>query len=209
MPSKKWEKLRDKLSQASTEKDVALRGVKIAAVISDALKEIGLDPILVGVSAVAFYTEGRYTTADIDMVAPSGKDVTEVMANLGFSRLGKDYTNKKLGIYVEFPGEALGPTERANVIEIDRVLLRIISQEDLIIDRLCAYKFWGSVVDGVNALIVLEIGGYDLARLENRAREEDVLDALDYIGHTLETITRKKLPKTEATELLKKFCKKN
>lgn len=204
-PSEKWKSLQDELKLASREKDTALRGARIAAVVSSALREIGIDPVLVGGSAVAFYTGGRYTTHDIDMISPSGKDIEEVMGRLGFSKFGKDYSNKRLKIYVEFPGDALGPTERTNVIKIGASRLRIISLEDLIVDRLCAYKYWRSTVDGVNALIMLELGIADRARVEDRAREEDVLDALDYIENALQNVIRKKLNSTEASDLLAQF----
>lgn len=208
-PSEKWKKLQDKIKRASKEKDRALRGVKVAAVISEALKEIGIDPILVGGSAVAFYTEGKYTTHDIDMISPSGKDIEEVMGRLGFSKFGKDYSNKQLKIYVEFPSDALGPTEKVNIIKVGTSRLKIISIEDLIVDRLCAFKYWGSTVDGVNALIMLELGIAKKARVEDRAREEDVLDALDFVENALERIIRTKLTPKQASELLARFHRKS
>lgn len=207
-PSEKWKRLRDKLNRASREKDGAFRGVKIAAVISEAFREIDIEPVLVGGGAVAFYTEGKYTTRDIDMISPSGKDIEEIMERLGFSKFGKDYSNKKLKIYVEFPSDALGPTERANIIRIGTSRLKIISIEDLIVDRLCAFKYWRSTVDGVNALIMLELGIADKARVEDRAREEDVLDALDYIEDSLQIIIRKRLPPAKASDLLAKYHRK-
>lgn len=203
--SEKWKRLQDKLGRAAKEKDTALRGVKVAAVVSDALREIGIDPILVGGSAVAFYTEGKYTTHDIDMISPSGKDIEEIMKRLGFSKFGKDYSNKKLKIYIEFPSDALGPTEKVNIIKIGTSRLKIISVEDLIVDRLCAFKYWRSTIDGVNALIMLELGIADRKRVERRAREEDVLDALDYVEDVLKKVIRKRLSPGQASDLLAKF----
>jgi predicted nucleotidyltransferase len=200
-----WKKFKARLQSAAREKDLALRGVKIAAVISRALQEIGIDPILVGGSAVAFYTEGKYTTHDIDMISPSGKETDEIMKQLGFTKYGKDYSNEKLKIYVEFPGDALGPTEKINIIKTGGVKLKIISLEDLIVDRLCAFKYWRSSIDGLNALMMIELGIADRKRVEDRAREEDVLDALDFVEDILEKIIRRKLPPAQASELLASF----
>jgi hypothetical protein len=130
------------------------------------------------------------------------------MKRLGFSKFGKDYSNKKLKIYVEFPSDALGPTERTNVLKVGTSRLKIISIEDLIVDRLCAFKYWRSTVDGVNALIMLQLGMAIKARIEDRAREEDVLDALDYIEDALEKIVRKKLKPARASDLLAQFHRK-
>jgi len=203
--SGKWKGLADRLARAAKEEDKARRGVRIAAVLSDALADIRVSPILVGGSAVAFYTDGRYATRDIDMICPSGKDVEEIMERLGFSRHGKDYVHERLKIYAEFPGESLGATERIAVIDVDGSHLKIISLEDLIVDRLCAFKFWRSGIDGINVLIMLELGIADRGRIEERAREEDVLDALDYVEDVLEKSTRRKLSPAQASELLQKY----
>ncbi|MFH1653861.1 MAG: hypothetical protein ABIE74_07365 [Pseudomonadota bacterium] len=208
MKLKKYQKLKNALKKAIKEADLGIRGVKIASVIAEALHEIDIDPVLVGGAAVAFYSDGRYVTEDIDMLAPSGPDVQEVMEELGFSRFGKDYINKELNIYVEFPGSSLGPTERAIVIKVGDVDLKIVSIEDLIIDRLNAFKYWKSAVDGVNALNMLELGIGDEGRIINRAREDDVLDALDYIRGVLRKVIRQKINPQLASELLMAYFKK-
>lgn len=209
MQSKKWAKLNKGLETASREKEKGLRGVKIASVIAEAFSEIGIEPILVGGAAVAFYTDGRYVTADIDLIAPSGKDVDTVMKGLGFSRLGKDFINERLKIYIEFPSSTLGPTERYNRVKLKNVGVRVISLEDLVVDRLCAFKFWRSSVDGLNALMLLECGRVDRERVERRAREEDAIDALDHIEAVLESVTRKKMPKKEAVKMLNSFISRH
>lgn len=179
--------------------------MRIAAAIARALKGIDQEPILVGGAAVEFYTHGAYTTRDIDMVAPGGPKLIEVMNRLGFNRAGKDFIHKKLRIYIEFPSSHLDRGEKATVIEIDGVLLEIISIEDLIVDRLCAYKFWKSGIDGVNAMILMELGDDDRSSTERKAQLADVLDAMDHVRMVLENTVRKKLSRDKATRLLEKF----
>lgn len=208
MRSQEINKLKSRLLEASKEKDPGPRGARIAAVISDALATAQLDTVLVGGAAVAFYTNGDYTTNDIDVVAPSSDQLPEIMHMLGFERIGKDHINRDLNIYVEFPGEKLGPTEEFINLKIDGTVLKIVSIEDLIIDRLCAYKFWRSEIDGVNALRMITLGIGSRKRIEERASEEDVLDALDHVEGVLESSIRLGLSSLETNDRLRRFFKK-
>lgn len=131
------EKLKNLLKKAAAEKNAARRGVRIAAVIAQALRQIGQDPVLVGGAAVEFYSEGEYTTRDIDMVAPGGRELWVAMEQLGFARRGKDFIHEAFEIYVEFPAETLGGERKSDSLDVDGMPLQIISIEDLIVDRLC------------------------------------------------------------------------
>ena len=201
--------LKDSLKIAAAEKNLAKRGIKIATIVAEALSSIGENPVLVGGAAVEFYTEGGYATKDIDMIAMGGPALWKVMEVLGFERHGKDFVHTKLKIYIEFPSDVLGEGEKSITIDVDGRALRIISIEDLIVDRLCAYKFWKSEADGVAALLLFEVERVDVARLKNRAEKEDVLDALDWIQQLYQDIVRKKLPKKKASQQLRTWLQGN
>ncbi|MFH1729356.1 MAG: DUF6036 family nucleotidyltransferase [Pseudomonadota bacterium] len=203
--SNKLSKIKNEIIKISKLKNKEQTQIKLALLISEALKLIGINPILVGGAAVAFYSNNQYTTHDIDMIVPFNKELNALMKEIGFDKLGKDFVNKDLNLYVEFPSSSLGPTEIYDKLIINGIELLIISIEDLIVDRLCAFKFWKSQIDGINALILLEIGRDDTARTEERARQEDVLDALDYLISVQKKIIRKKLSKDEASELIQKY----
>ena len=194
--------LKLELQAASRLTESAERAVVIASIVAEALKTMRQDPILVGGAAVEFYTQGAYTTADIDMVAEGGADLVKVMAELGFEKVGKDFIDKKNRIYIEFPGRKLGPTEQINTIQIGKRFLKIISVEDLIVDRLCAYKFWRSAIDGINALLLLEMEEVDDNRLKQRTTEEFVVDALQAVQKIREEVIRKKLPRRKANRMI-------
>ncbi len=196
------DELKQALDKAATRKERTERAVQIAAIIAEALREVGQDPILVGGAAVEFYTQGGYATADIDMVTPGGTEVISVMEGLGFEKLGKDYIDRKRQIYIEFPSEALKPSERYDILKIGKKSLCIISIEDLIVDRLCAFKFWQSGIDGVNALLLLELGEAAEKRLLQRAYQDDVVDALEAVRKVREESIRKKLSQEQANQLL-------
>ncbi|MBI4224616.1 MAG: hypothetical protein HY609_06740 [Deltaproteobacteria bacterium] len=205
MPLKNLDKLNEELKKAAREKDHAKRGIKIAAVLAKALRQIDQEPILVGGSAVEFYTEGKYATKDIDMLAPGGRELWNVMKQLGFERLGKDYTHEKFKIYVEFPGDVLGEGETSDILDVNGMPLRIISVEDLIVNRLCQYKFWKVLVEGVNVLLLLELGQVDKERLLVQAQKKDVVDALEAISTAYEEIYRKKLSPKKAAQKLQEW----
>ena len=205
MQSKNLEKLKSQLQKASKEKNKAKRGVRIAAIIAEALRSIGQDPVLVGGAAVEFYTEGGYATADIDMLAPGGSELSQLLKNLGFEKRGKDYLNEELEIYIEFPGDFLEEGKKSNLLTIDGIPLRIISAEDLIVDRLCAYKYWKSEIDGFAALLLLELEEIDEKRLQEQSKNEDVVDALEWIQKLYEEIFRKKLKPKESSQKLKEW----
>ncbi|MCP5468114.1 MAG: hypothetical protein H7A32_02460 [Deltaproteobacteria bacterium] len=199
--------LRKELQKLLTTRASYRRTIKIAAVISSALKSIDIEPILVGGSAVEIYSRGGYATQDIDMVCPGGKDLQQVMESLGFERLGKDYVISKYGLYVEFPSSALGLNESFQTFKIDQHQIKIVSIEDLIVDRLCAFKFWASAIDGLNAILLFESNTFDEVRLLKRAEQEDVVDALESIQQIREAVIRQKLSKTQANLLLEKAAK--
>ena len=196
------DKLYGELSKAAQLVDKAERGVGIAAIIAEALRSIGQDPVLVGGAAVEYYTEGGYSTTDIDMLAEGGPDLVRVMESLGFTKLGKDFVQDELRIYVEFPGRCLQANEHANKIKVGSRTLKIISMEDLVVDRLCSFKFWQSAIDGLNAIKLLELGVDDEARLNRRAGEQEVQDALSRVREVREEVIRKKLNPEQANALL-------
>jgi len=199
--------LKKELAEAASVKDRAERGARLASIIAEALRPTGRDPVLVGGAAVEFYTQGEYTTSDIDMVTDGGKDLVKIMTSLGFKKIGKDFVDKKNKVYVEFPGSSLKASERTRKIQVGTRIFRIISIEDLIVDRLNAFKFWKSLIDGANALMLLELGESDEKRLIKRAEEEDVLDTLIALQKIREEIIRKKLSRDEADNLLAEVIK--
>jgi hypothetical protein len=112
----------------------------------------GAAPVLVGGAAVELYTGGAYTTGDIDRVGSVSIHVAQKLEGAGFERHGRHWIHESAQIFVEFPGESLGPTEEDTWIEVEGHRIRAISVEDLLVDRLGAWEYWQSAIDGVNAL---------------------------------------------------------
>lgn len=171
----------ERLHAASRAGDRAERTLRTAAVLSEALSAAGAHPVLVGGGAVEVYTRSAYTTRDLDFVAAVTEEAERTMWALGFERDRRHWLHEELGLVVEFPGTTLAPAESVS-IDVDGTELRIISREDLVVDRLASWKHWGWEPDGAAAVLLLAIhDDVDTTRLTRRARQEDVADALSVL----------------------------
>ena len=147
-------------------------------------------PVVVGGEAVELYTQGSYTTGDIDIKSPRGA-TESVLKKWGFRKKGRTWFNKELDIYVDWVGAAFDEGEeaenRVTTIKIAKGLeIKVISIEDLVIDRLNAAKWWGDVDSLMWAKVLLGVKRrlgrkIDLTYLQKRADEEDTKDFLNKI----------------------------
>lgn len=139
----------------------------------------GAVPVLVGGAAVELYTLGAYTTGDVDLVGSVTPGVARALEEAGFERHGRNWIHEQAQVFVEFPSDALGPDEAASWLDLEGQRVRIISVEDLLVDRLGAWEYWQSSVDGVNALLVWQAQKerIDVGRLEQRVAQAGWLKA--------------------------------
>lgn len=138
-------------------------------------------PIVVGGSAVDFYTEGIFPSYDIDLVG-SRKIIGDILENnFDFKRSGRHWISEEIGIYVEVPGEELaGNPDKITTIKVNDLKLYVIGIEDLIIDRMAACSEWKSDTDCKQAQYLL---GYyhsriDFNYLNKKAKDEGLLKVL-------------------------------
>ncbi len=173
MSAPSLEDLTRDLERATREPDRPLQILKVGAVLSCALEPLGLSPILVGGAAVEFYTEGGYQTSDFDFVVSHDPRIEGVMEALGFHKQGHNYVHRKLGLWVEFPGSQLEPEEEYQLLETPVGPVRVLSAEDTLLDRVRAFLYWSSLLDGRNSLLLLEVcSDLDLSKLARRTSNE-------------------------------------
>lgn len=181
---------------AAAEPDRAERTLKVATVLSDALRAAGAEPVLVGGGAVEVYTRSAYTTHDLDFVAASTNAVAEAMAALGFEHAGRHWLHRALTLTVELPGSVLH-SARSVSIDVAGSELRIIAVEDLIVDRLASWIHWHWDADGASAALLIAIhGDLDAERLAERAVDTGVIEALRVLrdaGDRQELLTPERL----------------
>lgn len=162
------------------------RHLYLAAIIATALKEHNIIPIVVGGSAVEFYTVGSYRTGDLDLVSPGYEIIDSVLKALGFQKEKgwRHWFHPDIDEIVEVPDPVLdGSLEMVAKVEIEGMVVHLIGIEDLIIDRLKAYKFWNSTEDGDIAKILIKnkYSELDWGYLKQRANidENQVEDVLE------------------------------
>ncbi len=136
-------------------------------------------PILVGGALVELLTEGQYVTGDLDLI-DNASNIKAILEQAGFEKTGRHHVHDELGLTIETVGTTLDPSRRSERIEWKGYTIRILSIEDLIVDRLCAAKFWESTTDHEQAHLVYTThhDRLDHDRLDARAREEHVHDLL-------------------------------
>jgi len=184
--------MKENLRKLLQMEDPVKRRATFIAILSKEMNRRGEKaPVVVGGEAVELYTQGSYTTGDIDIKSP--RAATEsVLKEWGFRKKGRTWFNKNLDIYVDWVGAALDEGEeaenRVTTIKMAKGLqIKVISIEDLVIDRLNAAKWWGDVDSLMWARVLLGVKRrlgekVDLLYLKKRAVEESILD---FLGKTL------------------------
>lgn len=177
------ERLKNILATLIREKDSLKRSLGVLAVLTEALKPMGIKPILVGGRALEFYTLGGYATKDMDLVVNGREQAKAVLEEMGFlRRFGeRHWYHEELDLALEIPDEFLvGSMDKLVTVEINGMEAFIIGVEDLVVDRLAAAKFWKSQVDAQWAakLLALHAEEIDLEYLKKAARQQRVDDVL-------------------------------
>lgn len=103
------------LEDALQLEDQTERMLAVVAVIADAVRDLGVTPVVVGGLAVQYWTHAQYTTGDIDILLPSLPEIDERLRELGFVREGRHWVIPGRDVFVEAPGSALRPPERADM----------------------------------------------------------------------------------------------
>ena len=157
------ERRRELIKKVTLTQDKLERQIYLAAAISSAFEKKGIQSVLVGGAVVEYYTAGEYTTVDIDMILPPSekREIENVMEGLGFERF-EDYRHwlhPHIPIPVEFPpgplqiGHLL--VQEVNEIEIEKVKLKILKVEDILLDRLIMAQEWKDLQAQVQAEMLM------------------------------------------------------
>lgn len=169
------------LDKARGIRDRLERKVFFAGVLAEALKGEGAIPIIVGGTAVEFYTLGGYSTLDLDLVCNRKDALNGLLERFGFRRYGRHWYREDLDLVVEIPSSELtGSVERLTKIEIDGLVAYMIGIEDIVADRLNAYVHWRSEEDGrwAKRMMMLHRDKIDWPYLEGRSERDGTHDAL-------------------------------
>jgi hypothetical protein len=151
-------------------------------VLADLSSKLRTKPIMVGGSAVDFYLRRPPMSYDLDLIAEANKELIGLLEKGGYKKEGRMWYKGDTAI------EVVGSRMSGRRVSTERIpytnkTIRIISVEDLIIDRLCACKFWKSEYDCDCAKFLLDAYWLKLDRnyLRRRADIEDVVDVMKRI----------------------------
>ena len=128
--------LSQRLSEICSENDANRKNLKVATLVSELFREVGCDPVVVGGSAVEFYSDGEYVSGDVDICQagsrlPTPREREEIMSQIGIP-LGVRKWNV-CGVMVDLLGW-VETTARTPYREMGA--LKLIQIEDLIAERI-------------------------------------------------------------------------
>jgi hypothetical protein len=157
-------------------------------------------PILVGGAAVEIYSGGAFTSGDLDFVGAISGKVAKLLEGAGFRQQGRHWIRDQGQVFLELPGSALEFPAQAIQSWIGSWEIRILSPEDVLVDRLASWQFWQSKADGVAAFQMFQrmAGSLDEARLEAAAQHSRVTPALE----RLRSLSGQLAGKTPTEEML-------
>jgi len=165
------------------ESDTFKRKVYFAALFVNELRKIGIDAILVGGSAVEFYTRGKFQTADIDFAVTDRSGATQILRSLGFEAKDAVWYNRELDIIVD-PSDKdyTGDPDKVRIVDVGDVEVKVAGVEDLIVNRLYSAKYWKSNpqrdMEEATALLSIFSSSIDNEYADRLAKQNDVVDIL-------------------------------
>jgi hypothetical protein len=136
---------RQKLQGAIPLADPLRKQMLVAGIICRLFREAGARAVVVGGSAVEFYTAAQYTTKDVDFITAQPNRIKAVMDELGFvNRGGTWILPEDPTIVVEFPaGPLAGSYDKVRRVRVQGDdIADVIGIEDIIVDRMSANKHW-------------------------------------------------------------------
>jgi predicted nucleotidyltransferase len=138
-------------------------------------------PVIIGGCALSYYSREVYFTSDIDLAYSDREALDTALKSIGFEKEGRYWVNEGLKVVIEAPASVLlGEDSPLEVVELGEGLqCSVIGIEDLVIDRLNAFRHWKSEIDKemVELLTRRYRNDLDWPYLEKRAKlpENDTL----------------------------------
>lgn len=146
---------------------------ELAAFVCSRLEDNDIKTVLSGGSCVEIYSQGRYTSDDIDLIdrfSGGHTKIKNVMLGLGFREYNRYFVHDDIRYFIEFPRGPLGvgdaPVNDVASRQNDTGILRLLTATDCIKDRLAAYYHWDDLQSLEQALWVAEQNEFDFDSVE-------------------------------------------
>jgi hypothetical protein len=151
---------------------------QLAAIISEKLRERGIDAILVGGACVSIYTKNRYLSSDLDFVTYATlKEVSPALADIGFKReSSRHFIRSGCPFFIEFvaPPAAIGsePVRDKVSLKTTKGTFVMLNPTDSVKDRLAAYYHWNDPQALEQALMVAKAQKINLRKIKSWSEKE-------------------------------------
>ena len=196
------ENLESALADINSETDPTLKHLKLASVGSAVFAERGVELVVVGGSAIEFYTEGAYTSGDVDLcVMRSREPLTvrlrqEIMGQLHAK--GGPRSWEVAGAYVDILGsfENMARTQ-VRTIAAPFGDVKVSPVEELIVERVLVSKYPGDyppALDCAEKILAaglqdeIEVDWAEVKRLANSSAYANWPDVKALVNEQAETI---------------------
>ncbi len=157
----------------------------MAALVSEARQQRGIDAVLSGGAVVSIYTNNEFQSHDLDFITTiRGKEIDQAMISLGFSRGGgRHYEHPATEFIVEFPSGPLmagaEPIDRHAERHTPAGVIRLLMPTDAVKDRLAGFLHWSDRQNLEQALALCRTQPVDLADVERWGRAEQQPERLE------------------------------
>lgn len=167
--------LEARLAAIRAEQDPNRKNLGVAEIVSELFRKNGVDPVIVGGSAVEFYTDGTYVSGDVDVCftgphLPSPRERESILADIGVSLGARTWQVADVLV------DLLGAVETSAQTPFQTIgALKLIQIEDLIAERILIAtvpQFDQERWNVAKALLSVALEGlveYDRAELEGVA----------------------------------------
>jgi len=113
---------------------------KQISAIKEVYREIGktgsrIQPVIVGKFALTVYTQGIYPANMVSFLFPDVNLLKKVLRELGYTQMGDLWTRGDMVIEISKKFEII-PSGTFNQIEVEDLIINVVSLEDLLIDMM-------------------------------------------------------------------------
>jgi hypothetical protein len=161
---------------------------EFGAFIQSQLGKKEIEVVLSGGAAVAFYSNYKYVSKDLDLINVYGvnrRKIREVMIAIGFYEEGRYFRHPDAQFFVEFPPGplAIGQESIKQTVQkkLSTGILKVISPTDCVKDRLAAYYHWNDQQSLLQATLVAQQNKVDVEEIGRWSLAEGKLDEFESI----------------------------
>jgi len=161
---------------------------ELGAFVCSALEQEGIETVLSGGCCVEIYSNGRYTSDDIDLIDRFNgghRKIKVVMEKLGFTeyKMKRYFVHEDTSLFIEFPRGPLGvgdaPIQDISKRKSETGILKLLTPTDCIKDRLAGFYYWDDEQNLEQAIWVANENEFDMSAIEKWSKDEGEVEKFE------------------------------